>query len=74
MYFFHMFLEKYMPQHLRDHLRDQFLWLEEGSMTVVEYKDHFHDFVRHSNSSLTTKYERVHFLIWGLRLPLCMYS
>lgn len=55
-----MFLENYMPHILRDYLRDQFSRFEQGSMTVVEFLDNFHELARHATFILDTEYERVH--------------
>lgn len=70
--FSQILLEKYRPHTLRDCLKHQFLRLEQGSMIVMEYEDRFHDLDRHATSICTTKYERIHGFIQGLRLPFYM--
>lgn len=69
---FSKILEKHMPRSLRDHLRDLFLRLELVLMNVWEYKAQFHELYRYVISILTTAYERVHCIILGLRLLLCI--
>lgn len=41
--FSEVFLEKYMPQNLRDCLRDQFSRLGQVSMIIAEYEASFHE-------------------------------
>lgn len=43
-------------------------------MIAVEYKARFHMLARHAISILTTMFERVHFFVRGLRLPLCLFT
>lgn len=45
---FKTFLEKKITYSLREKLRDKFISLEHGSMSVVEYEVRFHDLARHA--------------------------
>ncbi|KAH0641849.1 hypothetical protein KY290_033468 [Solanum tuberosum] len=66
------FLAQFMPRSVRDRLRDQFSRLEQGPMTVSEYKTRFHELSRHATMILPMEEERsiwfrpaVHFLMWS---------
>ena len=68
--FSEVFLGKYMPLSVREHLRDKFTALRQDFMTVVEYEVRFHELARHATMILDTEYERIRCFIWGLRLSL----
>ncbi|XP_004242076.2 uncharacterized protein [Solanum lycopersicum] len=64
------FLAQFMPQSVRDRLRDQFSRLEQVSMTVSEYEARFHELSRHATMILPTEGERVRCFVRGLRYRL----
>ena len=64
------FLAKFIPRSVRDRLRDQLCRLEQGTMSVEEYENRFHELSRHADMILPTEEERVRCFVRGLRLQL----
>ncbi|WMV40750.1 hypothetical protein MTR67_034135 [Solanum verrucosum] len=65
--FFHaLFLEKFVPQTLRDHKKDEFMSLKQGGMTVAAYEAKFHSLSRCATQLVTIEKERIRLFIKGL--------
>ena len=64
--FFNLFMEKYIPQTLRDRRRDEFLSLEQGRMSVTAYKDKFHALSRYATQLCFSPQERIRHFVKGL--------
>ncbi|WMV13709.1 hypothetical protein MTR67_007094 [Solanum verrucosum] len=65
-----LFLEKYVPQTLRDHKKDEFTALEQGGVYVVSYEAKFHALSRYATQLVTTEEERICLFIKGLNYEL----
>ena len=65
-----LFMEKYIPQTLRDRKRDDFLSLEQGRMSVTAYEAKFHALSRYATQLCFSPQERIHCFVKGLRSEL----
>lgn len=63
-------MTKFVPRSVIDCLRDKFIGLEQGSMTVFEYEVTFQELFRHATKILPTQWEKVHCFVCGLMLQL----
>ncbi|WMV40756.1 hypothetical protein MTR67_034147, partial [Solanum verrucosum] len=61
-----LFLEKYVPQTLRDHKKDEFMALKQGGMIVAAYEAKFHSLSRHATQLVTIENERICLFVKGL--------
>ena len=62
-----LFMEKYIPQTLRDRRRDEFLSLEQGRMSVASYEAKFHALSRYATQLCFSPQERIRCFVKGLR-------
>ena len=62
-----LFMEKYIPQTLRDRRRDEFLSLEQGRMSVTTYEAKFRALSRYATQLCFSPQERIHHFVKGLR-------
>ena len=65
-----LFMEKYIPQTLRDRKRDDFLSLEQGRMSVTAYEAKFHALFRYATQLCFSPQERLRRFVKGLRLEM----
>ncbi|XP_069151844.1 uncharacterized protein [Solanum lycopersicum] len=65
-----LFMEKYIPQTLRDKRRDEFLSLQQGRMSVAAYEAKFHALSRYATHLCFGPKERIRRFVKGLRLDL----
>ena len=65
-----LFMEKYIPQTLRDRRRDEFLSLEQGRMSVTAYEAKFLALSRYSTQLCFSPQERICRFVKGLRSDL----
>ena len=65
-----LFMEKYIPQTLRDRKRDEFLSLEQGRMSVNAYEAKFHALSRYATQLCFSPQERIRRFVKGLRSEL----
>lgn len=68
--FFETFLDRFLPYSLRDQLRDDFDYLEQGFMVVAEYDARFHALFRYSYVSFSTEFENIQKFVKGLDVSL----
>lgn len=54
-----MFIEIYVSRTLRDRMKDDFLLLEQGVMSVAAYEIKFHALSRHAMQLVTSEEERI---------------
>lgn len=57
-----------MPYRLRDHMHDEFDYLEQRSMTIAEYEVCFYALSRYSIANISTESERICKFVKGLRV------
>lgn len=65
-----LFMEKYIPQTLRDRKRDEFLSLEQGRMSVTAYEAKFRALSRYATQLCFSPQERIRHFLKGLRSEL----
>ena len=65
-----LFMEKYIPQTLRDRRRDEFLSLEQGRMSVADYEAKFLALSRYDTQLCFSPQERIRCFVKGLRSDL----
>ena len=65
-----LFMEKYIPQTLRDRRRDEFLSLEQGRMSVTAYEAKFRALSRYATQLCFSPQERILRFLKGLRSDL----
>ena len=65
-----LFMEKYIPQTLRDRKRDEFLSLEQGRMSVNAYEAKFRALSRYATQLCFSPQEQIHRFVKGLRSEL----
>ena len=65
-----LFMEKYVPQTLRDRRRDEFLSLEQGRMSVTAYESKFRALSRYSTQLCFSPQKRIRRFVKGLRSDL----
>ena len=65
-----LFMEKYIPQTLRDRKRYEFLSLEQGRMSVTAYEAKFHALSRYATQLCFSPQERIRRFVKGLRSEL----
>ena len=65
-----LFMEKYIPQTLRDRKRDEFLSLEQGRMSVTTYEAMFRALSRYATQLYFSPQERIRRFVKGLRSEL----
>ena len=65
-----LFMEKYIPQTLRDKRRDEFLSLEQGRMSVTAYEAKFHALSRYTTQLCFSLQERIRHFVKGVRSDL----
>ena len=65
-----LFMEKYIPQTLRDRRRDEFLSLEQGRMSVTTYEAKFRALSRYATQLCFSPQERIYRFVKGLRSDL----
>ena len=65
-----LFMEKYIPQTLRDRKRDEFLSLEQGRMSVTAYEAKFRALSRYAIQLCFRPQERIRRFVKGLRSEL----
>ena len=65
-----LFMEKYIPQTLRDKMRDEFLSLEQGRMSVTTYEAKFRALSRYVTQLCLSQQERIRCFVKGLRSDL----
>ena len=65
-----LFVEKYIPQTLRDRRKDEFLSLEQGWMSVTAYEDKFRALSRYATQLSFSPQERICHFVKGLRSDL----
>ena len=65
-----LFMEKYIPQTLRDRKRDEFLSVEQGRMSVTAYEAMFRALSRYANQLCFSPQERIRRFVKGLRSDL----
>ena len=65
-----LFMEKYIPQTLRDRKRDEFLSLEQGRMSVIAYEAKFRGLSRYATQLCFNPQERIRRFVKGLRSEL----
>ncbi|WMV59253.1 hypothetical protein MTR67_052638 [Solanum verrucosum] len=65
-----LFLEKYVPQTLRDCKKDEFMDLEQGGITVAAYEAKFRALSRYATQLVTTKEEMIRLFVRGLDFEL----
>ena len=65
-----LFMEKYIPQTLRDRKRDEFLSLEQGRMSVTAYEAKFRTLSRYATQLCFSPQERIRRFVKGLRSDL----
>lgn len=63
-----MFLKKYVSYTFRDKKKDEFLTLEQGTISLVAYKANFHAFSRYALQLITSKVERFRYFLKGQNL------
>lgn len=64
--YFEAFLERFMLCNLKDKMQDQLNHLEQGYMSIIEYKTHFYALSTYSIASISTQLERIHKFEKGL--------
>ena len=62
-----LFMEKYIPQTLRDRRRDEFLSLEQGRMSVAAYEANFRALSRYATQLCFSPQEQIRLFVKGLR-------
>ena len=65
-----LFMEKYIPQTLRDRRRDEFLSLEQGRMSVTTYEAKFRALSRYATQLCFSSQKRIRRFVKGLRSDL----
>lgn len=70
MQFHALFLKKYVPWTLRYCKKDEFMCLEQGDRTVVDYEDKFHALSRYATQLVTIEEERIRLFFKGLNSEL----
>ena len=65
-----LFMEKYIPQTLKDRRRDEFLILEKGRMSVTAYEAKFRALSRYATQLFFSPQERIRRFVKGLRSDL----
>lgn len=56
-------MTRFVLRYLRDRLRDQFIFLEYGIMTVFDYEVRFLELSRYMTSILPTEEEQIHYFV-----------
>ena len=65
-----LFMEKYIPQTVRDRRKDEFLSLEQGRMSVTAYEAKFRALSRYATQLCFSPQERIRRFVKGLRSDL----